>query len=86
MSRKAQTDDPLSAVAVRAAAATRVLREDLKQIVELALADLRNLHKGNISRYRLRLSEYRAWQPLQHAQFASKLAPTGTTSPSRSVL
>ena len=38
---------------------------DLESIAELALADLRNLHEGNVSRYRLRLSEYRAWQPMQ---------------------
>ncbi len=48
-------------------AATLVPREDLDQITELALADLRNLHEGNVSRYRLRLSEYRAWQPMQQA-------------------
>ena len=50
---------------VRAVAATLVPREDLEQITELAVADLRNLHDGNVSRYRLRLSEYRAWQPMQ---------------------
>ncbi|MDP1609531.1 MAG: Fic family protein [Sulfuritalea sp.] len=48
-------------------AATLVPRKDLRQITELALADLRNLHEGNVSRYRLRLSEYRAWQPMQQA-------------------
>jgi hypothetical protein len=52
---------------VRDLAATLVPREDLDQITELALADLRNLHEGNVSRYRLRLSEYRAWQPMQQA-------------------
>ena len=52
---------------VRDLAATLVPREDLQQITELALADLRNLHEGNVSRYRLRLSEYRAWQPMQQA-------------------
>lgn len=52
---------------VRDVAATLVPREDLQQITELALADLRNLHEGNVSRYRLRLSEYRAWQPMQQA-------------------
>lgn len=50
---------------VRAVAATLVPQEDLEPIVDLALADLRNLHEGNVSRYRLRLSEYRAWQALQ---------------------
>ena len=52
---------------VRDVAATLVAREDLDQITDLALADLRNLHEGSVSRYRLRLSEYRAWQPMQQA-------------------
>ncbi|MDD5333881.1 MAG: Fic family protein [Rhodoferax sp.] len=51
--------------AVRTVAAPLVPREDLEPITELALIDLRNLHEGNVSRYRLRLSEYRAWQPMQ---------------------
>ncbi len=51
--------------AVRTVAAPLVPREDLEPITELALVDLRNLHEGNVSRYRLRLSEYRAWQPMQ---------------------
>jgi len=55
------------AAVVRAVAATLVPREDLAQITELALADLRNLHEGNVSCYRLRLSEYRGWQPMQQA-------------------
>jgi hypothetical protein len=46
-------------------AASLVPPEDLDQVVELALDDLRNLHEGNVTRYRLRLSEYRAWQPMQ---------------------
>lgn len=54
-------------VAVRAVAANLVPPRDLDRIVELALADLRDLHEGNVSRYRLRLSEYRNWQPLQQA-------------------
>ncbi len=52
-------------VAVRAVATTLVPPQDLDHIVNLALADLRDLHEGNVSRYRLRLSEYRNWQPLQ---------------------
>lgn len=56
-----------SADAVSAVAATLVPREALEQITDLALFDLRNLHVGNVSRYRLRLSEYRAWQPMQQA-------------------
>ncbi|MHB8472711.1 MAG: Fic family protein [Gammaproteobacteria bacterium] len=53
--------------AVHAVAATLVPREALDRIIELALDDLKNLHEGNISRYRLRLSEYRAWRPMQQA-------------------
>jgi hypothetical protein len=51
--------------AVRAVAAILVPPQDVDRIVELALADLRDLHEGNVSRYRLRLPEYRNWQPLQ---------------------
>lgn len=51
--------------AVRTVAAPLVPREDLEPLTGLALIDLRNLHEGNVSRYRLRLSEYRAWQPMQ---------------------
>ena len=50
---------------MRAVAATLVARDDLDRIIELALADLQDLHEGNVSRYRLRLPEYRAWQPMQ---------------------
>lgn len=52
---------------VRAVAESLVPPEDLERIVELALDDLRDLHEGNVSRYRLRLSEFRAWQPMQRA-------------------
>jgi len=51
--------------AVRAVAAPLAPPEEMDRIVELALEDLSNLHEGNVSRYRLRLSEYRAWQPVQ---------------------
>jgi hypothetical protein len=50
---------------VRGEAKSLVPPEDLEQVVDMALDDLRNLHEGNISRYRLRLSEYRAWQLMQ---------------------
>ena len=53
--------------AVRAVTATLVPRADLERIIEMVLDDLRNLHEGNVSRYRLRLSEYRAWRPMQQA-------------------
>ncbi len=51
--------------AVRAVAASLVLPQDLDRVVVLALEDLANLHEGNVSRYRLRLSEYREWKPMQ---------------------
>lgn len=51
---------------VRKLAEPLVPAEDLERIVALALEDLRNLHEGNVTRYRLRLSEYRSWQPLRH--------------------
>lgn len=51
--------------AVRTVAASLVPAETLDRVVELVLADLRDLHEGNVTRYRLRLSEYRSWQPLQ---------------------
>ena len=57
-----------SEAVVRVVAATLVPQEALERIIALALDDLRNLHEGNVSRYRLRLSEYRAWRPLQQGQ------------------
>jgi len=51
--------------AVRAVAEGLVPSQDLNRIVELALDDLTRLHEGNVTRYRLRLSEYRAWRPMQ---------------------
>lgn len=54
-----------SEAAVRAVAASLVPPQDLDRVVALALEDLTNLHEGNVSRYRLRLSEYRAWQAMQ---------------------
>jgi len=54
-----------SAAAVREVAKSLVPHKDLDRVVELANEDLQHLHEGNVSRYRLRLSEYRAWQALQ---------------------
>jgi hypothetical protein len=56
---------PPGGAAVRGIAAQLVPQEYLDQVTELALADLRNLHEGNVTRYRLRLSEYLAWQPVR---------------------
>lgn len=55
----------LSAAAVREAAKSLVPNKDLDRVIEMAIGDLAHLHDGNVSRYRLRLSEYRAWQPQQ---------------------
>ncbi len=51
--------------AVRRLASSLVPAEDLERVVTLALEDLHDLHEGNVTRYRLRLSEYRAWQSVQ---------------------
>lgn len=56
---------------VRAVAEGLVPSQDLKRIVERALEDLARLHEGNVARYRLRLSEYRAWRPMQQGGAAS---------------
>ena len=55
-----------SEAAVRKLAEPMVPAEDLDRVVALSLDNLRKLHEGNVTRYRLRLSEYRSWQPLQH--------------------
>ena len=46
-------------------AANLVLAEDQAQFVEMAIAELKGLHDGNIARYRLRLSEFRDWKAIQ---------------------
>jgi hypothetical protein len=51
--------------AVRTIVESLVSPQDVERVTKLALDDLNNLHKGNVSRYRLRLSEYRVWRPLQ---------------------
>ncbi|MBW7861237.1 MAG: Fic family protein [Rhodocyclaceae bacterium] len=50
---------------VRKLAQTLVPVEDQDRVVELALEDLHLLHEGNVTRYRLRLSEFQAWQAMQ---------------------
>jgi hypothetical protein len=56
-----------SEATARAVATTLVPPQDLDRVTALALDDLTGLHEGNVSRYRLRLSEYRAWQPVQQS-------------------
>ncbi len=53
---------PPSEQAVRVATKDLVPPEDVDRFVALAMHDVSNLHEGNISRYRLRLSDYRAWK------------------------
>lgn len=52
--------------AVRTLAASLVAPADLEPLVKRVMDDLANLHEGNVTRYRLRLAEYRDWQPLQN--------------------
>jgi len=48
--------------AVATAAEDRVPGEDLDDFVRMAIRELENLHEGNYARFRLRPSEYQAWQ------------------------
>lgn len=50
---------------VRSVAATLVPEEDRPRFVKMVLTELRNLHEGNIARYRPRLAEFRAWREKQ---------------------
>lgn len=47
---------------VRSVAKPLISAGDLDRFVAMALSDLEHLHEGNIARYQLRLSEYRAWK------------------------
>ena len=47
---------------VRSVAKSLVPSGDLDRFVAMALSDLEHLHEGNITRYQLRLSEYRGWK------------------------
>lgn len=57
---------PTEAV-VRELASALVPPEVVDQFVALARQDLARLHEGNLARYRLKLTEYQAWRPLQRA-------------------
>jgi fido (protein-threonine AMPylation protein) len=52
---------PSTTAAIRERARDLVTANDLEQFCEVALQDLRGLHEGNIARYGLRPSEFRAW-------------------------
>ncbi|MGH8705282.1 MAG: Fic family protein, partial [Burkholderiales bacterium] len=56
---------PIFPEEVDSASAGLVPTEDRHRFVELVLAELRNLHEGNLARYRLRLSEYLPWKEMQ---------------------
>ncbi len=47
---------------VRSCAAEQVPHEDKERFVEITETQLMSLHEGNIARYRLRPSEFQAWQ------------------------
>jgi hypothetical protein len=47
---------------VRSLASSLVPASDLDRFVAMALSELEQLHEGNITRYPLRLSEYRTWK------------------------
>lgn len=47
--------------AIRQRVATLADREDVEDVIALTVNELHQLHEGNIARYRLRPSRYRAW-------------------------
>ncbi len=53
---------PPNADSVHRLSADIIPADETEQFVRLALGEFRLLHEGSIVRYRLRLSEYRAWQ------------------------
>ena len=53
---------PANERVVRSVAKSLVPAGDLDRFTAMALSDLEHLHEGNIARYPLRLSEYRAWK------------------------
>jgi hypothetical protein len=56
---------PIDTGLIRRHAAPLVRAPDLNQFVAMAFNDLHHIHDGNLARYRLRRSEYRAWRPMQ---------------------
>jgi len=55
----------IDSAALRLIAETLIPEGDQARFVEMTLDDLRDLHEGNLARYRLRLAEYRAWKARQ---------------------
>src|SRR5258706_2508515 len=60
--------EPPTRQQVRRKARTLVHEADRDRFVEIALQELANLHEGNVSRFRLKLSEYKAWRKHHPAQ------------------
>jgi len=60
--RKGWAAEPLI---IEREAGNLVPAEDRTRFVEMAVAELKGLHDGNIARYRLRLSEFRDWKAKQ---------------------
>lgn len=57
--------DKKSAIAfIRKTAAENIIAEDAAKFIEVVETELMSLHEGNFARYRLRPSEFEAWQPL----------------------
>jgi hypothetical protein len=52
---------PTTAESIDALARTLVASKDREQFTQLALAELRGLHEGNIARFRVRPSGFRGW-------------------------
>jgi Fic family protein len=57
-----RSKQPPSRSVLASLALSTVAEADLDRFLDLAMEDLENLYEGNISRYRLRLSEFREWQ------------------------
>lgn len=57
-----RTRSAIETTRIRSLAARLVRKEDLPRFLKMTLDELRNLHDGNIARYRLRLAEFRAWR------------------------
>jgi len=60
--------------AVSAAAADQVPPEDMDDFVRMAIRELENLHEGNYARFRLRPSEYQAWEAAVRGTGSSRQA------------
>jgi hypothetical protein len=57
-----RSHQPATDGVVRSVATSLVPSSDLDRFVAMALSELEHMHEGNITRYPLRLSEYRTWK------------------------